>query len=136
MTKIHYAGYFNHQDGVGCSALHLMNLSPKIDIYPFLREADILITDYSSVFFDYLYLDRDIICYPYDLDDYSSADQGLLLDYKSLPADIVYTLPELQENLHRKRTTRDHHSGARKDWLVKCFENHTMDDTIENAMKR
>lgn len=43
----------------------------SMDIYPLLDRVDALITDYSSVFFDYLLLDRPIVFYPYDLAAYS-----------------------------------------------------------------
>ncbi|MCD7850496.1 MAG: CDP-glycerol glycerophosphotransferase family protein [Parabacteroides sp.] len=132
LMKIHSAGYFNNHDSIDFSANRLLNLPPAIDIYPFLKKADILITDYSSVLFDFLYLDRDIICYPYDLQDYQNKDRGLLIDYEDLPADKVYSIQELTANLLEKKEHRDRYAGARKCWLHKCFENYTMEDTIKN----
>lgn len=52
--------------------------------------ADILITDYSSVFFEYLLLDKPMIFFAPDFDGYS-ANRGFYLDYKTLPG-IVLTL--------------------------------------------
>lgn len=135
LTKLHYGGYSVNKDRIGVSADYsLLNLSPKVDVYPFLKETDILITDYSSVLFDFLYLDRDIICYPFDLKDYQSEDRGLLVDYQSLPADIVLSLEELKENLILKRSARDSHSCGRKKWLEKCFDNQTIYNTVQNAL--
>lgn len=37
------------------------------DIYPILKETDILITDYSSIYFDFLLLNRPIIFAPFDI---------------------------------------------------------------------
>jgi CDP-glycerol glycerophosphotransferase (TagB/SpsB family) len=51
------------------------------DIYPLLRGTDILITDYSSVFFDYLLLDRPIVFAPFDIQQYTTADRELFYDY-------------------------------------------------------
>jgi CDP-glycerol glycerophosphotransferase (TagB/SpsB family) len=51
------------------------------DIYPLLREASVLITDYSSVFFDYLLLDRPIIFTPFDIQQYITAERELFYDY-------------------------------------------------------
>lgn len=45
--------------------------------YEALGAADILITDYSSCFFDYLILDRPIIHYIYDYTAYKTKDRGL-----------------------------------------------------------
>ncbi|MGE5417627.1 MAG: CDP-glycerol glycerophosphotransferase family protein [Acidobacteriota bacterium] len=49
------------------------------DLYEVLGAADILVTDYSSVYFDYLLLDRPMIFTPVDLDRYRGS-RGLLLE--------------------------------------------------------
>lgn len=53
------------------------------DIYPLLPLVDILITDYSSLFADYLLLDKPIIFYPYDLKEYTEKE-GLSEDYNKI----------------------------------------------------
>ena len=52
------------------------------DLLPYeaLGAADILITDYSSCFFDYLILDRPIIHFIYDYENYKTADRGVYYD--------------------------------------------------------
>lgn len=50
------------------------------DIYSLLKETNILITDYSSVYFDYLLLNRPIIFTPFDIEEYSK-EEGLYYDY-------------------------------------------------------
>lgn len=50
------------------------------DVNSILQETDILITDYSSVYIDYLLLDRPCIFIPYDLKTYKRK-RGFLLDY-------------------------------------------------------
>lgn len=58
--------------------------------------SDILITDYSSVFFDYAVLDRPIYFYMYDIDEYKGELRGFYLDiYKELPGKIY----EDEENM-------------------------------------
>ena len=51
------------------------------DVYPLLPLVDLLITDYSSIFFDFLYLNRPIIFFPYDYDKYIREDRSLKYDY-------------------------------------------------------
>ena len=51
------------------------------DMYPLLRETAVLITDYSSVFFDYLLLDRPIVFTPFDIQQYTTAEHELFYDY-------------------------------------------------------
>ena len=51
--------------------------------------SDILITDYSSVFFDYAVLNRPIYFYMYDLEQYKDELRGFYLDiYTELPGKI------------------------------------------------
>ncbi len=52
-----------------------------VDPYPLLDYTDVLITDYSSIFFDYLLLNRPIIFTPFDMDDYMQNNVGLYYDY-------------------------------------------------------
>lgn len=53
------------------------------DVYPLLKYTDILITDYSSVYFDFLLLGRPIIFFDYDKEEYEANMQGFLYDYES-----------------------------------------------------
>ena len=63
--------------------------------YPDINElyvvSDLLITDYSSVFFDYANLKRPILFYMYDLAAYRDDIRGFYLDLSELPGPIVET---------------------------------------------
>ncbi|MCM8777985.1 MAG: CDP-glycerol glycerophosphotransferase family protein, partial [Candidatus Omnitrophica bacterium] len=48
-----------------------------------LPDIDILITDYSSIFIDFLILDRPIIFTPYDREEYEK-EGGLLYNYDEI----------------------------------------------------
>lgn len=54
------------------------------DIYSIINSFDILITDYSSVYFDFLLSGRPIIFAPFDLDDYLSSDREMYFDYNEV----------------------------------------------------
>jgi len=56
--------------------------------------SDVLVTDYSSVFFDYANLQRPIIFYMYDLDRYANEIRGFYLGLDELPGPIVQTQDE------------------------------------------
>jgi CDP-glycerol glycerophosphotransferase len=57
--------------------------------------SDLLITDYSSVFFDYANLERPIIFYMYDLDKYAGEIRGFYLGLEELPGPVVQTYEDL-----------------------------------------
>ncbi|MEY4764653.1 MAG: hypothetical protein RI907_1326 [Pseudomonadota bacterium] len=55
-------------------------VAPGTDIYPLLGETDALITDYSSLMFDYLHLDRPIVIFRPDHEDYVRRSRKLFDD--------------------------------------------------------
>ncbi len=57
--------------------------------------SDILLTDYSSIYFDYGLLDLPMIFFMYDLERYESALRGFYLPADSVPGPIVRTQDEL-----------------------------------------
>ncbi|KLT15585.1 CDP-glycerol:glycerophosphate glycerophosphotransferase [Neobacillus vireti] len=66
------------------------------DISDLYLVSDILLTDYSSVFFDYLCLKRPIIFYTYDIDTYRDKVRGFYFDYeKDAPGPLVKTTEEV-----------------------------------------
>lgn len=52
------------------------------DFYEFLWTVSILITDYSSIYFDFLLLDRPIVYFPYDFETYKT-EVGFTVDYNA-----------------------------------------------------
>lgn len=61
--------------------------------------SDMLITDYSSVFFDYANLKRPIIFYMYDLEYYKNDMRGFYIDLKELPGNVTKMEDELIEKV-------------------------------------
>ena len=65
------------------------------DINDLYISSDLLITDYSSVFFDYANLKKPMIFYMYDLAAYRDEIRGFYLGLEELPGPIVETEEEL-----------------------------------------
>lgn len=61
--------------------LVLMNESMYDDLYSFIKDADILITDYSSIYFDFLLLKKPVILAPFDKEDYCNNSRSMYFDY-------------------------------------------------------
>lgn len=55
-----------------------------VDLYRFLGATDGLITDYSSVFYDYELLKKPIFIYPFDIEDYLKNDRGMYFEFKNI----------------------------------------------------
>ncbi|RKE03237.1 CDP-glycerol glycerophosphotransferase family protein [Marinifilum flexuosum] len=61
----------------------------ELDVYPTLKLIDLLITDYSSIYMDYLLLDRPILYYPYDYEKYIAKDRAIQFDYEWITAGTI-----------------------------------------------
>ena len=67
----------------------IYNVSELDDVNELYIVSDLLITDYSSVFFDYSILKRPIIFYMYDLDEYKNNLRDFYFDIEELPGSII-----------------------------------------------
>lgn len=77
----------------------IYDVSSYDDINDLYIISDILITDYSSVFFDFANLKRPILFYMYDLKKYRDEIRGFYIDLKDLPGPIVQEEKELIKQL-------------------------------------
>ncbi len=82
-----------------------------------MAASDMLVTDYSSCFFDYLLMDKPIVHYLYDYDYYRNEDRGVYYDREEVVCgdtpesidDLIkaikenYANPELRSDLRKER---------------------------------
>lgn len=78
----------------------VVDVSSYSDINELYLAADILITDYSSVFFDYSNLGKPIIFYMYDLEQYAGELRGFYISLDELPGPIVRDEDHLLAEIH------------------------------------
>ncbi len=76
---------------------HVLDVSESVqDIQELLPYVNVLITDYSGTFFDFMLTNRPIIFYPYDLEEYLKQCRGLYYNYyEELPGPFAHTEEEL-----------------------------------------
>lgn len=77
----------------------IYDVSGYDDINDLYVIADLLITDYSSVFFDYAILNRPMLFYMYDMEEYRDEMRGFYLDIDELPGSVVRTERELVDSI-------------------------------------
>jgi CDP-glycerol glycerophosphotransferase (TagB/SpsB family) len=89
--------------------------STQGDIYPILKYTDLLVTDYSSIYFDFLLLDRPIVFYDYDYEEYSSNMGGFFYNYdENAPGIKVKTQSDVQEAILQSLNEEDSFAEQRK----------------------
>ena len=75
---------------------HIRPFPAELETYDFLSACDMLVTDYSSVFFDFAVTGRPIVLYAYDEEEYME-EKGTYLPLSSFPFPIAHTTQELTE---------------------------------------
>ncbi|MFD4033145.1 CDP-glycerol glycerophosphotransferase family protein [Streptomyces sp. NPDC058637] len=84
-----------------CPPGTVVDVSDHHDVSELLTLADVLVTDYSSIMFDYALLDRPIVLFAPDLDAYA-ADRGSYFDLREkAPGPVTATEDELFDVLAR-----------------------------------
>ena len=72
------------------------NVSGYRELNELLALSDILVTDYSSIFFDYAVFKRPMFFYADDIDDFIKNGRGLYMDYKNdMPGPVTDNVDEL-----------------------------------------
>lgn len=85
---------------------YVIDASRYDDIQELYAAADILITDYSSVFFDFAILKKPMIFYPYDYEHYKNEERGFYFDYEKLvPGPIAFSEEDVIKEI--KETSAD-----------------------------
>lgn len=92
----------------------MIDVSRWDDINELYVIADLLITDYSSVFFDYANLKRPILFYMYDLKEYRDEIRGFYLNLEELPGDIVENEIDLIEKIIKQTSQFQYNEKYRK----------------------
>lgn len=77
---------------------HIKPFPQGVDNYSFLNSCDALITDYSSVFFDFSLTKKPIILFMYDYEEYMY-DRGMYMDVATLPFTKIYDVDEFADTL-------------------------------------
>ena len=103
---------------------HIKAFPNDFETYDIVNMADCLITDYSSVFFDFLNTRRKIIIFNYDEEEYLK-ERGFYFPLSDLPFPKARSIDELIDNLNIKKDYDDTE-------LVEKFCKYDKIDSVEN----
>lgn len=102
-----------------------VDLSENRDINDLLLVTDVLITDYSSVIFDYALLNKPIVYYTYDLEEYENG-RGLYYDFKDyVYGDVAKNCDELVKCIKNENMAEELRSKFIKEFMEACDGNST-----------
>ena len=95
---------------------NILNYGKDFDIYPVMSLSDMMITDYSSIYIDYLIIDRPIVFFNYDYEKYLEKNRKLQTKFLDT---IPGVITREQEGLEQ----------AILDHLISCKDSHKGDRT-------
>lgn len=110
---------------------HIKAFPEDIDSYSFLNAVDILITDYSSVFFDFSITKKPIVLYMYDYDIYM-AERGVYMNVKELPFEKIYNIDNMVAYLKNEKKRDDTNTKEYIDYYNK-FNSYDKADNVEKV---
>ncbi|OIJ98450.1 CDP-glycerol--glycerophosphate glycerophosphotransferase [Streptomyces colonosanans] len=101
----------------------VIDVTGEGDITPLLLLSDALITDYSSVMFDYALLRRPLVFYAHDWEEYSQDTRGTYFDLLAeAPGPVAHTEDELFAALSDLRTVGARYEARLKEFVDKYGE--------------
>ncbi|MDQ1038267.1 CDP-glycerol glycerophosphotransferase [Streptomyces sp. V3I8] len=101
----------------------VLDVSAHHDVTPLLALADGLITDYSSVMFDYALLGRPMFFFAYDYEEYAHEGRGTYFDLlERAPGPVVRTEEELHVALVSLEEQTVKYEEARKGFVAEFGE--------------
>jgi CDP-glycerol glycerophosphotransferase len=96
MLRLH--PHLRHRSSEICSAGSFLDVSRYEDIQELLLIADVLITDYSSLMFDFALLQKPCFLFASDYEDYICKERKLYFDIDKLP----FPLSQTEEDLYQE----------------------------------
>lgn len=116
LFRAHYlvASEFNFDEYKG----FVYDASKHDDINELYVIADMLITDYSSVFFDYAILNRPMLFYMYDMEQYRDELRGFYIDVNTLPGEIIKTKEKLVSAINSTNYNNDYNKDKLAEFNI------------------
>jgi len=107
------------------------------EIAPLLRESALVITDYSSVYIDALYLGLPVLGFAYDLEHYRTRQNGLLYDLDlAFPGPMTTTFAALLAALDAVLAQPQYHPDERYLTARRLFFQHLDADNSRRVVQR
>ncbi len=123
VEKGHFADHSILKENSNVNDYRYLCLSEQVNTQELLACADVLISDYSGAFIDYLLLDRPIIHYLFDYDYYRLKDSGLYFSINEFACgDVAYTYNELLASVRRLLSEGDTFQDLRKAKRLEYLE--------------
>ncbi|MHC1724285.1 MAG: CDP-glycerol glycerophosphotransferase family protein [Aminipila sp.] len=124
----HHGGIFSREDIEQLSNFIFLDNTVMPDSQTAISIIDYLITDYSSIFVDFLLLNKPIVFFVFDLEEYKR-ERGLVIDYNNdimTPGAKIFGLEGLTEEIQKLLSGKDEFADIREE--SRRFFHNNLDD--------
>jgi CDP-glycerol glycerophosphotransferase (TagB/SpsB family) len=113
---------------------HLHYCDPDSDIYPLMPLSSALITDYSSIYMDYLLLDKPVLFFTPDLADFLQQDRELQFDFRKMtPGPKLSNWDEVTAALI-EQWKHDAYVAERARWKEIAFDGRDQNEAVSDIV--
>lgn len=124
---------FNIEDYIDNKLFFDLGHNTVEEIASVIRYSDIVVTDYSSVFIDALYINKPVFSFAYDLEEYKNNQDGILYDLDiAFPSKVVTEFDDLIANLESELKTPIQIKSQQYKTTQKVFFKHV---DVYNALR-
>ena len=125
IIKKHFYHQNEHEDFKEYRHIYDITENNDIDPQTLLYQADILISDYSACYIDYLLLNRPLMFYHFDTDEFQKKERHLHFDFNKLDiCPIAHNKEEFMDNLRNLSLSPvDKYAKRRNAFLPTYFAN-------------
>lgn len=132
-----YKGHFFDSGNEGLKAAkRILTITDEDydDMYTFIKDVDVLITDYSSIYFDFLLCRKPIILFPFDQEEYVAHSRPFYFDYGLMEGRVVRSWKQLADAL----ASGDYHAPSEETLRLMhtYLDGHTCERVIEKVRKQ
>ena len=116
--------------------------SDKYDIHELLKESELLITDYSSVAFDFAYMGKNVFYYQFDLNKFRTGqyEEGYFSYEDDGFGPVCYSFDDIKKNLveylNSPEVIKNKYNGRYIDFFMPKFEGNICEKIYEGIIKK
>lgn len=135
LLKLH-PNIFKQSDAISCDNVTVFNASYYNDIQDLYLISDAVITDYSSVMFDYMLTGKPVFLYASDVEEYRK-DRDFFIPLESLPFPLAVNNEEMEARiLNYSAETEERNVRAFMDRHGFCETGHAADAAVKWILEK
>lgn len=139
--RMHYfrndSNLFNMENYIDNEYIFDLGHKNVTEVAAVIRESDIVVSDYSSVFIESLYVNKPVFGFTYDMEHYRDHQDGLLYDFEMIfPSPLIFTFDNLIDSLQEEISNNNQTNTQKYKTSQKFFFDHIDTHNSKRVVER